>query len=41
MELLADDPRAAELARSVKTIAELLTSIGWSRREQPRSSSSV
>ncbi|WP_190070314.1 FAD-binding and (Fe-S)-binding domain-containing protein [Streptomyces lanatus] len=29
VELLPDDPRAAELARSVKTMAEFLTSIGW------------
>ncbi|BCT78207.1 oxidoreductase [Sinomonas cyclohexanicum] len=28
-ELLPDDPRAAELAGSVKTVAELLTGIGW------------
>ncbi|MDQ1056526.1 FAD/FMN-containing dehydrogenase/Fe-S oxidoreductase [Arthrobacter globiformis] len=29
LELLPDDPRAAELARSVKTVAEFLTSINW------------
>ncbi|GER23883.1 lactate dehydrogenase [Zafaria cholistanensis] len=29
LELLPDDPRAAELARSVKTVAEFLTSIDW------------
>ena len=29
LELLPDDPRAAEVSRSVKTIAEFLTSIGW------------
>ncbi|MEU1513936.1 FAD-binding and (Fe-S)-binding domain-containing protein [Streptomyces sp. NPDC005811] len=29
VELLPDDPRAAELARSVKTVAEFVTSIGW------------
>ncbi|WP_234047044.1 FAD-binding and (Fe-S)-binding domain-containing protein [Streptomyces adelaidensis] len=29
VELLPDDPRAAELSRSVKTIAEFVTSIGW------------
>ncbi|RFU85711.1 FAD-binding oxidoreductase [Streptomyces triticagri] len=28
-ELLPDDPRAAELARSVSTVAEFLTSIDW------------
>lgn len=28
-ELLPDDPRAAELAGSIKTVAELLTGIGW------------
>ncbi|MBM0224637.1 MULTISPECIES: FAD-binding and (Fe-S)-binding domain-containing protein [Micromonospora] len=29
LELLSDNPRAAELSRSVKTIAEFLTSIDW------------
>ncbi|MEV6796281.1 FAD-binding and (Fe-S)-binding domain-containing protein [Streptomyces sp. NPDC051320] len=29
LELLPDDPRATELSRSVKTIAEFLTSINW------------
>ncbi|MBX7445969.1 MULTISPECIES: FAD-binding and (Fe-S)-binding domain-containing protein [unclassified Arthrobacter] len=29
LELLPDDPRSAELARSVKTIAEFLASIHW------------
>jgi FAD/FMN-containing dehydrogenase/Fe-S oxidoreductase len=29
VELLPDDPRAAELSRSVKTVAEFVTSIGW------------
>ncbi|MET8979279.1 FAD-binding and (Fe-S)-binding domain-containing protein [Streptomyces sp. NPDC004539] len=29
VELLPDDPRAAELARSVKTVAEFVTAIGW------------
>ncbi|MGW0084769.1 FAD-binding and (Fe-S)-binding domain-containing protein [Streptomyces sp. NPDC003393] len=29
LELLPDDPRAAELSRSVRTVAEFLTSIGW------------
>ncbi|SEC73445.1 FAD/FMN-containing dehydrogenase [Streptomyces melanosporofaciens] len=29
VELLPDDPRAAELSRSVRTVAEFLTSIGW------------
>ncbi|GAB4100735.1 FAD-binding and (Fe-S)-binding domain-containing protein [Sinomonas halotolerans] len=29
LELLPDDPRAAELAGSVRTVAEFLTSIGW------------
>ncbi|WP_456030388.1 FAD-binding and (Fe-S)-binding domain-containing protein [Streptomyces werraensis] len=29
VELLPDDPRAAELSRSVRTIAEFVTSIGW------------
>ncbi|NNN31406.1 FAD-binding oxidoreductase [Streptomyces sp. S3(2020)] len=29
VELLPDDPRAAELARSVRTVAEFLTSIDW------------
>ncbi|MFJ6386404.1 FAD-binding and (Fe-S)-binding domain-containing protein [Streptomyces sp. NPDC091972] len=29
VELLADDPRAAELSRSVRTVAEFLTSLGW------------
>lgn len=29
LELLPDDPRAAELAQSVKTVAEFLTSIDW------------
>ncbi|MFC7831059.1 FAD-binding and (Fe-S)-binding domain-containing protein [Streptomyces sp. NPDC057375] len=29
VEILPDDPRAGELARSVKTIAEFVTSIGW------------
>ena len=29
LELLPDDPRSAELARSVKTVAEFLTSIDW------------
>lgn len=29
VELLPDDPRSAELARSVKTVAEFLTSIDW------------
>jgi Fe-S oxidoreductase len=29
LELLPDDPRATELAGSVKTVAEFLTSIGW------------
>ncbi|MGV9348480.1 FAD-binding and (Fe-S)-binding domain-containing protein [Streptomyces spiralis] len=29
LELLPDDPRAAELSRSVRTIAEFLTSIDW------------
>lgn len=29
VELLPDDPRAAELARSVKTVAEFVASIGW------------
>lgn len=28
-DLLPDDPRAAELSRSIKTIAEFLTSIDW------------
>ncbi|WP_055535373.1 FAD-binding and (Fe-S)-binding domain-containing protein [Streptomyces graminilatus] len=30
VELLPDDPRAAELSGSVRTVAEFLTSIGWS-----------
>ncbi|WP_336852246.1 FAD-binding and (Fe-S)-binding domain-containing protein [Sinomonas albida] len=34
LELLPEDPRAAELARSVRTVAEFLGSIGW---EPPRS----
>ncbi|WP_337587571.1 (Fe-S)-binding protein [Crystallibacter crystallopoietes] len=29
LELLPDDPRAAELAGAVKTVAEFLTGIGW------------
>lgn len=29
VELLPDDPRAVELAHSVKTMAEFVTSIGW------------
>ncbi|MEU9456229.1 FAD-binding and (Fe-S)-binding domain-containing protein [Streptomyces sp. NPDC048277] len=29
VELLPEDPRAGELARSVKTVAEFITSIGW------------
>lgn len=29
LELLPDDPRASELARSVKTVSEFLTSIDW------------
>ncbi|NUP74206.1 MAG: FAD-binding oxidoreductase, partial [Sinomonas sp.] len=29
LELLPEDPRAAELARAVKTVAEFLTSIDW------------
>jgi Fe-S oxidoreductase len=33
MELLPHDPRAAELAGAVKTVAEFLTGIGW---EPPR-----
>lgn len=38
VELLPRDPRAAEVARSVKTVAELLTGIGW---EPPHSAAKL
>jgi Fe-S oxidoreductase len=38
VELLPDDPRAAELARSVKTVAEFLTGIGF---EPPKAAESL